>query len=383
MIEINRDSLLKSRPFVIVQEETGRSQVICVSRIAFREGIRRGMRLNRAREIIKNLKALKSDGRFYKKKIFDIANDLKKFSPCVETGDSGYFFLDMTGTRRLFGSSDNASANIGKWIREKTGLDFKLGLSTNKLVSRLATRILHPYMLVNVIAGEEKRFVEPVSVCLIPGIKMEHAEILHSLNILTMGQLADIPEEYLECAFGREGKFLKMKACGIDVSRVNDFQEQKRFLYIKREISEDTNDRQTLMACLRNMCGEAGFNLRKECSCAGTLGLNTEFSDGKNHMLHLRFFPATDIDNEIYAGSSELLDRILHTRRQEIKYLSLHLSSLEYSSAQMDLFPDPEKVKTKNLLLALDRLREKFGMSVVFRGNENDSGVRHFSDVTK
>lgn len=67
------------------------------------------------------------------------------FSPLVEAEeDSGHLFLDLTGTGRLFGPPQDVARRIRCTVRGELGLDPIWGLAANKLVAKVATRVVKP-----------------------------------------------------------------------------------------------------------------------------------------------------------------------------------------------------------------------------------------------
>jgi DNA polymerase-4 len=75
------------------------------------------------------------------REIFAVFNE---FTPLVEGLSLDEAFLDVTMSRRLFGSGRRIAAAIKDRIRERTGLTASVGVATNKLVAKIASDLDKP-----------------------------------------------------------------------------------------------------------------------------------------------------------------------------------------------------------------------------------------------
>ena len=112
MEELRRPEL-KKRPFVLA-EPGARSIVQAVNRFAGKEGITEGMPLCRARRLCRRIQVLPSDYYYYRERNRDIVRDFGRFSPLVEGTHPGSYFIDITGTRRLWGPEPDIACRMEK-----------------------------------------------------------------------------------------------------------------------------------------------------------------------------------------------------------------------------------------------------------------------------
>ena len=84
------------------------------------------------------------------------------YTPLVEPTRPGSLFLDLSGTHRLFGPARDLAAKARKEIRNRVGLEPRLGLAANKLLSRIATKVTPESSLCDVFPGGERHFLEPL-----------------------------------------------------------------------------------------------------------------------------------------------------------------------------------------------------------------------------
>src|SRR3984957_18743540 len=145
-----------------------------------------------------------------------VAAILEKYSPVVEMASVDEAYLDLAGTERLHGPPLAAADALLREIREKTGLPSSAGLARTRLVAKVASDQAKPRGLVWVPAGVETQFLAPLGVRRIPGIGKTTESALRGLGIERVGQLAQMPREFLEEHFGRWGTALHRKSRGED-----------------------------------------------------------------------------------------------------------------------------------------------------------------------
>lgn len=143
------------------------------------------------------------------------------YSPLIEVTDyNGHLFVDATGTGRLFGPPPDVAWRIRKTVRTDMGFDPIWSVAPNKLVAKVATRMVKPMGEYIVGAGEEESFLKPLPVHLIPGVEREDLGRFREFNLTRAGQVADLTVEQLSVVFGRRGRDLYDAVRGIDPSPV-------------------------------------------------------------------------------------------------------------------------------------------------------------------
>src|SRR2546428_752177 len=129
---------LRDRPVVVAPSSSTRAPVLVSSLEARRAGVFRGMPLARAVRICRALTVPPPNEPLTRRASEAILKILSCYSPLLEPAGPGHVFLDMTGTRRLFGEAVNSADRIQREVRERLQLASTLGVASNKLVSRVA-----------------------------------------------------------------------------------------------------------------------------------------------------------------------------------------------------------------------------------------------------
>ncbi len=141
---------------------------------------------------------------------------LDRFSPAVEAGApaTGKAFLDVTGTRRLFGPAADLAQQVIRDVRRQAGLRSRAAVAGSKFVAGVAAPLAAAGPLV-VPAGTEKRFLAPLPVELLP-VSPEALSWLRRLGLRRLGQVAALPENALASQLGAAGTAAHRLASGID-----------------------------------------------------------------------------------------------------------------------------------------------------------------------
>ena len=152
-------------------------------------------------------------------------------------------FLDVTKRcQRNFQNASHLAQQIKNSIREKTKLSCSIGISSNKLVSKIASDFQKPDGLTSVWPDEVDEFLNPLKIRKIPGIGKKTEERLSELNIITIQDLKKKDVFTLNKEFGRKtGTFIFNAARGISHELVKEREESVQYarLFFKEELERD------------------------------------------------------------------------------------------------------------------------------------------------
>jgi len=370
-LERQRQPDLRDWPMVIAPGQ-GRTVVQAVSPEARDEGIRPGMAVARARRCCRRLTILPPDFSFYRQVQERVMTSLGNFSPLVEPAGWGHFFIDITGTRRLWGTLLDTADRMRRLMTRDFQLNAAVGLASNKLVSQMAARVVQVQELCDVFPGVEASFLAPLRVSLLPGVgKITTTRLLAELNLRTVGELAAVPPMFLGEIFGAAGQRLRRMALGEDSSPVLT---PRAVPTIQEEIQlpEDDNHRSRLLGHLFGLVEGLGRRLRFQNRCPGELALTVTFADSFQSRARERFSAAGSefhLDSVLYGAALRLFDRAVQ-RRLRIRRLALSAVYLQPPIGQLALFSwdDSHRSKETELLKALDHIRNRYGEHGVYYG---------------
>lgn len=359
---------LKKRPLVLA-EPGPRAITQGVNRLARTEGIHEGMPLGQAQRFCRRLLVMPPDGRYYHHQHQHLIEVLGRFSPLVEGVTPGHYFVDLTGTRRLWGPCPDAASRMNRQLAAKERLEARIGLAANKLISQVAARCLPPGDLSCIFPGGETVFLAPLPVTALPGVGSKTSSRLLDFNIETIGQLAAISAGILAGVFGRMGSRLQQLAQGLDTTPVLPFRKIPQ-LSVVRTLGRDEIDRERLEALLFQQVEEAGWLLRRHNRYPGQLALEIRYADGVTVRHQHPLSPITaQVDQRLFRMARPAFDRLFR-RRIAIRRLVLELSNFAMPARQLSLFPWEEAtlVEDQKIQHAIDAIRHRFGRQAIVWG---------------
>ena len=366
---------LKKRPLALA-EPGPRAITQGVNRLARLEGIRTGMPLRQAQRFCRRLLIMPPDGRYYQQQQQHIIKVLGQFSPLVEGTTPGHYFVDLTGTRRLWGPCPDAAFRMNRQLAAEKGLEARVGLASNKLISQIAAHGLSPGDLSCIFPGGEIAFLAPLPVTTLPGVGSKTSSHLLDFNIETIGQLAAIPVGILGSVFGRMSSRLLQLARGMDPTPVLPFRKVPR-LCVARTLERDEIDRERLEAILFQQVEEAGWLLRRHNRYPGQLALEIRYADGVTVRNQHPLSPiTTQVDQRLFRVARSAFDRLAQ-RRIAVRRLVLELSDFAMPVRQLSLFPWEEATieQDQKIQRAIDAIRHRFGRQAISWGI-SDVGFR-------
>jgi DNA polymerase IV len=374
ILEERRKPELKKRPLVLA-EPGPRAFIQGVNGTARTEGLREGMPLGQAQRLCRRLLVIPPDGRYYRNQHQHILEALGQFSPLVEGTLPGHYFVDLTGTRRLWGPSPDAAYRMNRRLAAEESLEARVGLASNKLLSQIAAHCITPGDLSCIFPGGENAFLAPLPVITLPGVGPKTSSRLVDFNIGTVGQLAAIPAEALCRVFGGMGSRLLQIARGVDTTPVLPFRNLPR-LSVVRTLERDEIDRDQLEAILFQQVEEVGWTLRCHNRYPGHLTLEIRYADGVTVRNQRPLSPiTTEVDQRLFRMVRFAFNHLVR-RRIAVRRMALELSDFTMPFRQLSLFPWEEATLQDDhkIQKAIDAIRHRFGRKTISWGKAVASG---------
>ena len=361
---------LGDRPVIIAPEGAARAAVYDMSEEAYRSGIRKGMALRRATRLCKDARILPPHPDRYEHTMRALLKQALPYSPLIENGETdGHLFVDVTGTARLFGPPMDVAWRLRRQVKTDLGLDPIWSVASNKLVAKVATRLVKPDGEYIVGAGEEEALLAPLPISLVPGIERNDLLRLQEFNLSRVSHLTALNLAQLQIPFGARARFLYETARGIDPSPVLPVGQKPPKIIADHEFGNDTNDKSTLESALYRLVEQAGDQLRRRRRAARRVAVILDYSDGMRCARQLVAKPASANDLTLFELARRTL-RLAWIRRIRIRHLRLVCDRLIFPPAQLQLFADDRKQTEQrdNIVSAIDRIRNRFGHDAVQAG---------------
>ena len=313
-----------------------------------------------------------SEYRRYSQQINEI---YRRYTDLVEPFSIDESWLDVTGSRALFGDGKTIADELRAVIRRETGLTVSVGVSFNKIFAKLGSDYKKPDAT-TVISRENYReivFPLPADAMMFCGSHMSKA--LAGLGIHTIGDLASSSRELLAKRLGKAGAMLYDYANGLDDDPVRDYRDVREVKSIgnsvtfRRDLSGEADIRSGVRAISENV---AARMRRKHMKC-WVVQIGVKDPNLKTITRQKTLSVPTHLASELTAAAMELL-RTCWNFSAPIRMLSVSGTGLvpeDASAEQLCLFSTDDgsaRERQEHLESALDGIREKFGSDSVTTG---------------
>lgn len=339
-------------------------------------GIQTGEPMAMALRKCPNLVVVPSDFRLYTENSLAFKAICRDYAPVVESFSIDEVFLDMTGTSLIYPDPIATAHQIKDKIHEELGFTVNVGISTNKLLAKMASDFEKPDKVHTLFPAEipEKMWPLPIRDLLFLGKASEKK--LQDFGIHTIGELAREKESTIQALLGEKtGRQLYQYARGIDNSPVLAQAEESKGFSVEKTFNDDIVSVEQVLPILLEQCDIVATRMRrkgKKCSCISVTFRTLDF---KNRSHQTSLSSATDVTDEIYENARRLF--LEFWKGQPLRLIGVALTGLtDESFEQMSLFEDTKKKEQRQKLDAtLDAIRMKFGNDKITRASIMNSNT--------
>ncbi len=365
---------LKGKPVVVGGAADQRGVVSAASYEARKFGIHSAMPLREAHRRCPH--AVFQRGRMHaysqvSRQIFEI---FETFTPLVQGLSVDEAFLDVTGALHLWeGDPVRIGEALRAEIKSKCDLTASVGIAPNKFLAKLASDMDKPDGLTLVPFDPEEivRFLAPLPVERLWGVGKKSAERLKKKGIHTVAHLQTMGKEKLTEWLGESsGPHLYALAMGRDERPVSD-REPEKSISAEHTYSENQAEPEVWHQTMVKLTEKVGRRLRKTEYWATCIQIKIRSHTFQTYTRQRHLALATRRDLDILEVATELLE----TFRPEwpVRLLGVGVTGLQLDPQekiqQLDLFAEPEEVKSTRLDETVDKIREKYGNLALKRGH--------------
>ncbi len=294
---------------------------------------------------------------------------LERYSDVIEQCSIDECFIDMTGTEKLFGAPVEAATRIKDEIYRELGFTVNVGISTNKLLAKMASDFRKPNLVHTLFPYEikSKMWGLPVGELFLVGRSTQST--LHTLGIHTIGELANADVDMLRASLKKQGEVIWKFANGQGVSVVEAEPADVKSYGNATTIAFDVTDEATAGMVLMSLAETVGRRLRKDDARAEVVSVNIKYNDLSKASHQCELLHATNVTDEIYQAAARLFEELWDGRPVRLLGIQTSHVSRAGDGRQMTLFDDADYEKREKLDRAMDRIRERFGTDSVKRAS--------------
>lgn len=361
---------LRTVPAAVGGDISKRRGVILAKSIpAKKYGVRTGESIVEAVRKCPNLLVVPPRHAMYMEKSRSFMNLLREYSPVVEQYSIDEAFMDMTGTRLLFGSPLEAAKTIKERIYKELGFTVNIGISTNKLLAKMASDFKKPNRIHTLFPEEmeTKMWKLPVSELFFVGKATEKK--LKVLGIRTIGELANTDPDILKYHLKKHGEIIWNFANGIDVSLVENEPAENKGYGNSTTIAFDVTDETTAKMILLSLTETVASRLREKKVRAEQLSVRIkdfELHDSSHQML---LENPTNLTAELHHAACQLFEELWDGTPIRLLGVSAGRIVENNEARQFRLFDHTDYEKLERLDQAVDEIRGRFGADAIKRAS--------------
>lgn len=365
---------LREIPSVVGGNEESRHGIVLTKSIPAKKfDIHTGEALWQARRKCPNLIVLPPDYALYMQCSNALIDLLREYSPLIERYSVDECFIDVT---QSLGKKDpfEYALKISKRIKTELGFTVNIGVSTNKLLSKMGSELEKPDKVHTLFPEEIPRKLWPLSVKELFMVGRQTAPRLYRLNIFSIGQLAHTDPIFLTSHFKSFGKVLWQYAHGLDESPVNPFGSVAKGIGNSTTTPFDVDSEKEALLYLLSLVETASSRLRNAGLLAQVISVSIRKTDLSFLSHQRRLKNPTDNTESLFKTSGELFRELWD--KEPLRHLGVAFSSLcNDQFCQISIFDEAEFLKKKALDLSIDAIRTNFGNNSVIRGSFVHSGI--------
>jgi DNA polymerase-4 len=339
------DPSLIGKP-VIVGGRSGRGVVTSASYEARKFGVRSAMPGFQARRLCPHGIFLPNRRHAYLEFSHRVFAILEQYSPEVHALSIDEGLVNLSGTDRLFGPPLKTADTIIRRIESEIGLPSSAGLSSHRVIAKIAATVAKPRGLIYIPAGSERDFLAPLAVEMIPGIGPKTRKGLDQKGIKTVGDLLNrrgLASRYLDLNGDLERPHRHDHSIGNETT-------------LERPVKEVVEMEKVLWELVE----EVGARLRRQQLYARCLTVKIRYSDFQTFTRSRTLSPPTCFDKEIFETVTALLRENI-ARGRSVRLLGVSASALQKSGWQEPLFNVEQRKSLARLYKGIDDLRRKYG----------------------
>lgn len=375
-VEIRNDPALADQPVAVGGDEQARHGIVlAANQLAKRHGIRTAEALWSARRKCPELVIVRPHFDEYARFSQAVRQIYLDYTSQIEPMSLDEAFLDVTGSRSLFGDGETIAHTIRRRVKRELGLTVSVGVSFNKIFAKLGSDYKKPDA-VTVFSRENYRaLVWPQPAANLLYVGRATAKKLAGIGVHTIGDLAAADPAALHMLLGKMGPMLHAYANGWDRSPVAEYAAREEAKSIGNMVTapRDICTPRDADLVLWPLCESVAHRLRRHGLCAGSLSLYVRDVQLEVHTRQCQLAPPTWLARELMEHARALLAR--HYKwKLPIRTLGVSAGELipaDAVSLQLDLEGTAEKRdKLERIERAMDGLKDRYGAAAVRRGTE-------------
>lgn len=293
---------------------------------------------------------------------------IQEYTPRIEKFSIDEAFMDMTDSRGFSELPEETARKIKDRIKNELGFTVNIGISTNKLLAKMASDFKKPDLVHTLYPEEIPRKMWPLPVSELFMAGKATVNTLHKLGISTIGGLACADREILISHLNKHGGIIHDYANGIDNTPVMDKPPDNKGYGNSVTISHDVTDIREAREILAQLCSTVSRRLKKDGVHVGVISVVIKNNLLLKNSRQCTLVSPTDAESELRQHACRLFEEAWdHT---PIRLLGIQTSKVTRDrSEQLDLFHMKDYARQAKLEKALEEIQSRFGPGSIMPGS--------------
>jgi DNA polymerase-4 len=327
-VEELEEPSLRTQPLVVGGDPQGRGVVATANYVARRFGIHSAMSSAEALRRCPEVVFVRPRHALYRQYSQAVWGAIREVVPRVEQVGIDEGYLDLGTVVVAFTGARAVAEAVKTSVSAATSLSCSIGVSTSKVVCKVASDRRKPGGITVVPPGKEARFLAPFSVRTLPGVGPKAEQRLATAGVKTIGALAALSEAELRAVLpGSIGPLLRDRALGID-PRDLELETERVSISVEETFERDISDRTLLHAELRRLSEELSLRMQRSGVSGRTVTTKLRYADFSIRSRSTTLPTPIDEADRISGLACGLLDRGLRDRPGALRLVGVGVSGL-------------------------------------------------------
>ena len=360
---------IRTIPAIIGGDEEARKGIVLAKSMKAKEfGIVTGEPIYQAKRKCPQIQVFKGNFEIYREYSNKLYKLLLEYTDKIERYSIDECFLDMT-EYLMKDTLENKAKEIKRRVKEELGFTVNIGLSSNKLLAKMASDFEKPDKIHTLYPNEIQNKMWNLKVSELFMLGRKTVPTLYNMGIKTIGDLAKADRNLIIKKFGKHGNLMWEYANGIDNSEVNYKYEKPKGVGNSITLPMDVCNIEKLEEILLELTEQVTYRLRKYELIANSVNVQLRTKEFKDFSHQGKLDVATSSTKQIYAKAKKLLKE-MYTEGTFIRLVGVRVDNLEEKERrQISLFEDNEKKKLDKIDKVMDSLKDKYGYdSIIYAG---------------
>lgn len=351
---------IRNIPSAICGDPKHRHGIILAKSIPAKEfGITTGEPVSQALKKCPTLTLIAPTYGLYVENSHKLMAHLRRYCPVVDPFSIDEAFCDMTGTELLYPDPIAFAHTLKDEIRETYGFTVNIGISSNRLLAKMASDFEKPDKVHTLFPDEVPSKMWPLPVEDLLFIGKNTAKKLHELGIHSIGDLAAADPALLQNHLKKMGLTAWHYANGHSDDDFSHAAQNKGYSN-STTLAEDVTVPGQAKEILLSLTETVASRLRYDDMKAGVVSVTIRNTDFEDHSKQVSLYSNTNVTEELYNEVSVLFDKLWDG--SPIRLLGVAASKAEEGSAyQYELFNQGKHEKLEKLDAAIDKVRARYG----------------------